>query len=570
MALIAPEDIYVLKMPLIFGILLLVIASRFWPLLRNYQAAKNLGIPILVSPVSWQNPLWMLFGETIGRHLQRLPFCQWALYSRFGWQMQDKYRMHSELGPALVIVSPSNNEIVISDPAAALQILHKWRHFPKSTSQTRIFEIFGPNVGTIWDDDWARHRKMASVGFKESNYGLVWEATRQQIEKLSYCWKGSAREPRAVSLEEITSGVSALALHVLVVAGFGNKDHDNREHTYSTPEPGHKLSYIDCLRIVLRNMIAISLLQSFNVKDTFLPKSIQRLREAATEFETYLAERVEAEREDISMGKTTCQSNLLSSLVSANEVSRSHNNESIATNQPYLSDLELQGNLFTFNLAGYETTSGVLSYAIPWLAVRQDVQEWVYEETIEVLNGQLSYEDSFPKLTRCLAILYETLRLHHPLPGQPRYTNDSRVLDVGDKQIFVPKHTYVTISCTTLMSDPKTWGADSLEYNPFRWVQTIETDDTRREQLLAPSGGTYIPWSYGPRVCQGKKWSQVEFVAVIAFLVRDNRISVARRAGESKTEATCRLRNILEDSYINISPKIRRPQDGSIMFSKRT
>ncbi|WDK14856.1 cytochrome P450 [Colletotrichum graminicola] len=570
MNIIVPQHIYFLVGLLCFAFLFLAFALYSWSLLRNYQAAKHLQIPIIITPVSWQQPLWMLLGETVGRPIQRLPLCRWSLYSRFGWQMYDKYRLHANLGPVFVIVSPADNEVVVSDPEVATRILHKWRQFPKSAIQTKVFEIFGPNVGTIWDDDWARHRKMVSVGFKESNYGLVWETTRRQTDKLVESWAKAGRQQKLASLEEITDAVSALALHVLVVAGFGKNGNNDKDHTYLTTAPGHKLSYIDCLKAILRNMIATSLLQSFTISDILLPKSLRLLKQANREFRAYMAERVEVERRDIAMRKTTSQSNLLSSLVSANEVSRSQGNSAIAKNKLFLSDSELRGNFFTFNLAGYETTSGVLSYAIPWLAVREDVQAWVYEETCAVLNGSLSYAESFPKLTRCLAVLYETLRLHHPLPAQPRYTNEeSRVLTIRGAEIPVPKHTYVTISCTTLMTDPVLWGADSLEYNPFRWIRTAETDKGPREQIMEPPEGTFIPWSHGPRVCQGKKWSQVEFVAVIAFLVRNNRIEVARRNGESKLDAALRLKNILEDSYMNITPKIRCPREGGIICKKR-
>lgn len=389
----------------LFVVLILLFGSRMKRFVRNYKVARELRIPILLSPVSWQDPLWMLLGEKIGRFLERLPFCEWALYSRFGWQMHDKYHVHERLGPAFVLVSPAKNEMFIADPSAALEVLTQWKKYPKSAEQTAMFEVLGPNVGTVWNSDWNRHRKITAVLFKESHYKVVWDETTQQVARLMERWVRieDALEPKEISLSQVIDEVSIVALNVLIAAGFdrGGEGYDD------VPEPGHKLSYLESLRSILHNLMGCLMLQRLEVPDFFLPRSLRHLRLAVKEFKTYLSERVDMERQRLAMCQTVGRDNLMSSLVAANKVTKTETLEKSASGPRLLtlSDAELQGNLFTFNLAGYETTAGVLSYAIAWLGLRQDVQEWVWEEVRSVSRDGQDYAGYFPRLTRCLAIL---------------------------------------------------------------------------------------------------------------------------------------------------------------------
>ena len=46
---------------------------------------------------------------------------------------------------------------------------------------------------------------------------------------------------------------------------------------------------------------------------------------------------------------------------------------------------------------------------------------------------------------------------------------------------------------------------------------------TGEKELFQPEAGTYAPWITGPRACPGKKFSQVEFVRVVAEMVSGGR-----------------------------------------------
>jgi len=119
-------------------------------------------------------------------------------------------------------------------------------------------------------------------------------------------------------------------------------------------------------------------------------------------------------------------------------------------------------------------------------------------------------------------------------------------------------------------SDPRWWGLDSLEWNPKRWI-TIDPRTGRETIAQPPTGVPFLAWSVGPRICPGKKFSQVEFVAVIATVLKSFRIKPQIIPGKMQTEKQARdaLLDVVNDSVYVITPKISRPGDAGVVFTPR-
>ena len=105
---------------------------------------------------------------------------------------------------------------------------------------------------------------------------------------------------------------------------------------------------------------------------------------------------------------------------------------------------------------------------------------------------------------------------------------------------------------------PEYWQSDPSLWKPSRWIvspttsSSISTNLARtswleREELYTPPKGTYFPWSDGPQNCPGKRFAQVEFVAVLACLFRNHRVSIVLRPGEEFPEARMRVLATAED-----------------------
>jgi cytochrome P450 len=387
---------------ILFSVIIAAVAYRAINLLRNYVIARKLHLPIIIVPVCWQDTWWLLLGPQFS-FLKNLPFGlgNWFSYSLIGWALHDRYKTHEQLGPAFIVVSPAKNEIFVSDPVACEELLSKWKVWTKNPDLYKLFEVFGKNVNSVNGDDWQRHRKITSYGFKESNNKLVWEHSLQQARGMSRAWLARGES----TMTDVSNDSGIVAMHVLTAAGFG-KSYEF-DAGVQEPDPGHTMSYGSALSTILQNLMATILSEGLKAPSFLLPKAMQKLKVATKEFKLYMEEKVEEERKLIDHGEDDRQ-NLGTALVRANEKEKAEGaHDGNGIRRGVLTDSELYGNLFIFMLAGHETTANTLSYATALLAIHPVVQNWAQEEIDAVLSdsSEEDYNTVFPKLVRCMAIM---------------------------------------------------------------------------------------------------------------------------------------------------------------------
>lgn len=108
---------------------------NFLALLLNYNAARHIGLPVIIGPFSPMNPFWILATRTlpIVRLLNSSPFGlgKWTRCTYMGWSFDDKCALHKELGRAFTLVTPGSNEVWIADPDAAHAVLSRRKEYVK-------------------------------------------------------------------------------------------------------------------------------------------------------------------------------------------------------------------------------------------------------------------------------------------------------------------------------------------------------------------------------------------------------------------------------------------------------
>ena len=86
---------------------------------------------------------------------------------------------------------------------------------------------------------------------------------------------------------------------------------------------------------------------------------------------------------------------------------------------------------------------------------------------------------------------------------------------------------------------------------------------------MTPIKGSYVPWADGPRICPGKKFSQVEFVAVIANLIKGHTIEVVQNDGETQEQARERVTAVTRDCSVAITLQMKHAESVRLKFVKR-
>lgn len=389
----------------------LCISYVIWTIFRlqsNYVRARKIGLPIVINPVSNVNPLWLSTRSFFGPMFEALPFGlgDWVSRTGMGWTFYQRFRIHAKHGEAFIIVSPGENEIMLAEPHAAEEVSRRRNDFIKNPAMYEALDIFGPSLDTVNGKVWDRHRKITVPPFNEQNSALVWREAGEQADQLleSWCEKSDVRSTQPDTL--------TVALNVLCEAAFGvHSKFIDEKNPSAREESVQDMGYRECLRLLLSNFIQLVILSA--VQKSGLPikwllwGKMKKVATARDEFRGYMSGLLATEKKAFDQGDLD-RHNLMSALVRAQEQSRELESTG-KTPSSGLSEDEVYGNLFIFSLAGHDTTAGTLHFAIVLLAVYPEWQDWIGEEIDAVRRGDPSglcfYEETFPKLVRCLALM---------------------------------------------------------------------------------------------------------------------------------------------------------------------
>lgn len=509
------------------------------------------------------NNVWYLVSQRVVSLLRRLPFGladnNITRYNYMGFEIPIRWKSHAQMGDAFILCSPSKIWLYLGDPDVITTMMKRNTDFPHDSELTAMLDVFGPNISTAQGADWKKTRKLVSSCFSDSNLEPVWQESVSQAVDMGRYW-GSRP-----SVETVAHDTRTLSLNVMSRAGFGKVFPFRGHHETQIKLQGSTISYKDALQTILENSIVIMVLGTKFLAKPWLPQSLRNLHYACASFQGYMTELYEAEKKN-SVEGSVAERNLMTSLVRA---SQQETDES-------LTESEIYGNMFVFNFAGHDTAAHMFVWVMYFLAGNPDVQDWLNEEIQHVFGDrpaeEWNYRADFPRLKRCLSVVYESLRLYTPV-GLAKWTgNHSTTLQVGGKTLVIPPKTMVVPSHMSVQTDPKYWGSDSLTWRPSRWIKpgTNGRKDVAGEEFITPRRGTFLAWADGVRDCPGKKFAQVEAVATIAALFKDWRVYPVANPGESLEAAQKRVLDfIVEDTGMVLLVQLLHPERCPLIWRKR-
>ncbi|MCV7350440.1 cytochrome P450 [Mycobacterium parmense] len=188
-----------------------------------------------------------------------------------------------------------------------------------------------------------------------------------------------------------------------------------------------------------------------------------------------------------------------------------------------LSDRAILNELVLFLLAGHDTTSTTLAYALWALGRRPALQQRVAAEAATLGDRRLTHED-VPRLRYTAQVLHEALRLCPPAPAIGR----SVLADIEVDGHRLPAGTFAVVAIWAMHRDPALWD------NPLRF----DPDRFSAERSKGRSRWQYLPFGGGPRACIGDHFAMLEATLALATIVRRARIHSLRDDFPTSTPLT--------------------------------
>jgi cytochrome P450 len=170
-----------------------------------------------------------------------------------------------------------------------------------------------------------------------------------------------------------------------------------------------------------------------------------------------------------------------------------------------LSDRAICDELALFLLAGQDTTSTTLTYALWALGHRPDLQERAAAEADALGDRRFTHQD-LPRLPYTVQVLHEALRLCPPGAGTMRLVNE----DIAVDGYRLEAGTAAFICFYAMHRDPELWD-DPLTFDPDRFLP---------ERSEGRSRWQYLPFGGGPRSCIGDHFAMLEATLALATVVR--------------------------------------------------
>ncbi|KAL2817605.1 hypothetical protein BJX63DRAFT_440740 [Aspergillus granulosus] len=174
-----------------------------------------------------------------------------------------------------------------------------------------------------------------------------------------------------------------------------------------------------------------------------------------------------------------------------------------------LSDDSVIDNILTFLIAGHETTSGLLSFAMYYLMKNPDAMARATHEVDEVVGDHQLTVEHLAKLKYINAVLRETLRLMPTAPGFSVTPYKPEV--IGGKYRVKPGDS-LDIFLAAVHRDPAVYSGDVDEFQPERMF------DDAFQKLPA---NAWKPFGNGKRSCIGRAFAWQEALMILALVLQN-------------------------------------------------
>ncbi|MFJ5531994.1 cytochrome P450 [Streptomyces sp. NPDC093261] len=414
----------------------------------------------------------------------RLPFIGDVLGADRRRPLQDSMRFGRLLGPIFRRKYFSREIVFVWGGRLAADLADESR-FAKHVGLgvANLRPIAGDGLFTAYNDEpnWQLAHDVLAPGFSREAMAGYHPMMLDVAERLLDRWDTEQAGGRAVN---VPGDMTKLTLETIARTGFG---HDFGSFERSRPHP-FVTAMVGTLTFAQRRNVVPEPLSSLMLRDA------ARRNEADMAYLNHTVdELVRARRTGDGSG------DLLDRML---ETAHPETGERLAPGN-------IRRQVITFLVAGHETTSGALSFALHYLSRHPDIAARAREEVDRVWGdaARPGYEQ-VARLRYVRRVLDESLRLW---PTAPAYAREARHDTVLDGVHPMRRGAWTLVLTPLLHRDPEVWGADAERFDPDRFEAGA---------VRARLAHTFKPFGTGARACIGRQFALHEATLVLGLLLR--------------------------------------------------
>jgi cytochrome P450 len=426
---------------------------------------------------------------------------------------------------------------------------------PRFFSHT-LREVFGNGLLVVEGDVHKHQRKILNPAFGPQQIRELTEIFITKALELRDIWSTEIGKNGGEARIECLSWMSRTTLDIIGLAGFNY----NFNALSNDPEKNELMKSFSALFKAGQRPSIIPILKSLYPFLRFLRAPTDAARKKAhavmNRIGTGLVKQSKAFHNDDKGNQSARGKNILSLLVHANTVEKEAER---------ITDDDVMAQIPTFLIAGHETTSITMTWALYALTQNKDAQTKLREEVSSLSTDEPSMDD-LNGLHYLDFVVRETLRLYPPVPSVTREAMKDDCIPLSKpftdtkgmvrNEIRIRKGQSVMIPICLINRDKSIWGEDSTEFKPERWANIPDA-----------AASVHGVWSNlltfigGPRACIGYRFSLVETKALLFTLIRAFEFELAVPAKDLVVKPVGFQRPILltDPNNSNQMPLILRP-----------
>ncbi|KAJ7263122.1 cytochrome P450 [Mycena rebaudengoi] len=437
-------------------------------------------------------------------------------------------RWREEFGPNFLFATLFNKkELYTSDIKAINHITSSATIYKKGPASVRVLTaLFGRGVLSVEDDEHRKQRRLLNPAFGMTQIRRQTEIFVERSIQLRDLWirqikaGKDSKQSEEMARIEVSHWLDRAALDMIGHAGFNyefnalasngqqNKLNQAVNQLFHSPNTSRMIAWriVQAMVPVLRFLPFPGLKAFDSAQATLFETSNQLLLDGKAALKATGSEKDISSRRD-----------LFSLLLKANMDADSPSTSRI-------SDAEVVAQIPAFLVAGHETTSTALSWALHALSLNRGCQTKLREELLTVSSDNPTV-DELNALPYLQQVIQETLRVHAPVVAVRRMAMENDALPLGtpytDKNgvihdsLPIRKGQKIYIPLLAVNIDKTLWGEDAAEFKPERWEHLPGA-----VQAIPGVWSNLMTFFAGPHHCIGFRFSLAEQKAALFTLIR--------------------------------------------------